>query len=61
MLTIENMSECGFQNLKISGENIMMSCPLHIHEDNSPSFGINVETGSGTVLPVGTLEIVLNL
>jgi len=53
MLTIENMSECGFQNLKISGENIMMSCPLHIHKDNSPSFGINVETGQWNCFTCG--------
>lgn len=50
-LTIENLSKLGFKNLRYSGENIMMSCPFH--EDNSPSFGINTETGKWNCFSCG--------
>lgn len=45
MLTIENLEKMGFRNLKRTGDDIMMSCPLGIHDDHKPSFGINIEDG----------------
>lgn len=51
MLTQENLKTMGFKNLKRIGDNIMMSCPFH--EDNNPSFGINVDTGSWNCFSCG--------
>lgn len=48
MITVEGLQKLGFRNVKQVGENIMMSCPLGIHEDKSPSFGINVGGDSGS-------------
>jgi DNA primase len=51
MITVENLKKLGFKNLKQINDNIMMSCPFH--EDNKPSFGINIDTGAWNCFSCG--------
>lgn len=54
LLTVENLIELGFKNVKNAGDNIMCSCPLGIHKDSNPSFGINIKTGKWNCFSCGS-------